>query len=498
MGLRDWPVERKLTTMLVGVSAVVLLLNGAAFVTYQVITFRQSTARATATRGRILAANSTAALAFANQADAAEILAALKADPHTTAAALYDRTGRLFASYPAGVARDSFPVAPGAPGYRFIDGRLVGFEPVIQAGSSRLGTLYLVSDTQEVSDTVRLSAVIGLVVLAVALVLAYFLSRMLQAQISEPVLVLASVARSVSIDNDYSRRAQKFGGDELGGLTDDFNSMLGHIEEQEHALRASKDELQRHATQLEVRVHERTHELEERNEVLRRNEAKLLAANSELDAFAYSVSHDLRAPLRSIDGFSQVLLEDYGSQLDAAGHESLQRVRAATQRMGLLIDDLLRLARITQAEMKLQPVDLTAMARDILAGLQQAAPNRSVELAITEGLQARADAQLIRIALENLLGNSWKYSGKQASPRIEFASLEREGEQVFVVRDNGAGFDMKYADKLFGVFQRLHTAAEFDGTGIGLATVRRVITRHGGRIWAEGAVGQGATFSFTL
>jgi light-regulated signal transduction histidine kinase (bacteriophytochrome) len=274
--------------------------------------------------------------------------------------------------------------------------------------------------------------------------------------------------------------------------------MLSRIEDQASALRASKEELQGYAKELEQRVEERTHELRESNEALQRNAAQVLAANRELDAFAYSVSHDLRAPLRSIDGFSQVVLQDYAEKLDETGRNALHRVRAATQRMGMLIDDLLKLARITRAEMRREPVDLSGMAQEIVAELQRASPERQVELAIAPGLKAQGDARLLRVVLDNLLRNSWKYTGKQPRPRVEFASVEVNGGRAFMVKDNGAGFDMKYADKLFGVFQRLHSAAEFEGTGVGLATVQRIITRHGGRIWAEGAVDQGATFYFTL
>src|SRR5207244_7266580 len=281
------------------------------------------------------------------------------------------------------------------------------------------------------------------------------------------------------------------GEDEWGTLTDAFNQMVGRVQEQDRAVREN-------AAQLEQRVADRTHELQERNAALRRNAAELLAANAELDAFAYSVSHDLRAPLRSIDGFSQVLLEDYAARLDDAGRDSLNRVRAASQRMGTLIDDLLKLARVTRAEMRTEVVDLSGMARDIANELQRTTPARRVEFAIAPGLTARGDARLLRVVLDNLLRNCWKYTAKQPRPRVAVGSVEGNGERAFMVRDNGAGFDMKYADKLFGVFQRLHSAAEFEGTGIGLATVRRIITRHGGRIWAEGAVDQGATFYFTL
>ncbi len=491
MALRDWPIKQKLTAMLVSISGLVLLLTSAAFAGYQYWSLRLATRDALAVRGRIIAANSTASLAFANDADAREILSALRTDQHIVAAVLYDKGGHVFAAYPAGAAPDVVPTAPGPDGYRFERGLLIGLQPVEESGSRRLGTLYLASDLGAIYDTFRLSGVIGLAVMAVALLAAYFLSRILQGTISEPILALAETAKAVSTRQDYSVRAPKLGADELGTLTDSFNQMLGRIAQQ-------NDELQRYAADLERRVEERTHELQERNDALRRNAAELLAANTELDAFAYSVSHDLRAPLRSIDGFSQILLEDYSGTLDAAGRESLQRVRAASQRMGTLIDDLLKLARVTRVEIRTEDVDLSGMAREIAAELQRATPERLVEFAIAPGLSARGDARLLRVALDNLLRNSWKYTAKQAQPRIEFASIAANGERAFMVRDNGAGFDMQYADKLFGVFQRLHSPAEFEGTGVGLATVRRIITRHGGRIWAEGVVDRGATFYFTL
>ena len=491
MALRDWPIKQKLTAMLVLISGLVLLLTSAAFAGYQYWSLRLATRDALAVRGRIIAANSTASLAFANDADAREILSALRTDQHIVAAVLYDKSGHVFAAYPAGAAPDVVPTAPGPDGYRFERGLLIGFQPVEESGSRRLGTLYLASDLGAIYDTFRLSGVIGLAVMAVALLAAYFLSRILQGTISEPILALAETAKTVSTRQDYSVRAPKLGADELGTLTDSFNQMLGRIAQQ-------NDELQRYAADLERRVEERTHELQERNDALRRNAAELLAANTELDAFAYSVSHDLRAPLRSIDGFSQILLEDYSGALDVAGRESLQRVRAASQRMGTLIDDLLKLARVTRVEIRTEDVDLSGMAGEIAAELQRATPERLVEFAIAPGLSARGDARLLRVALDNLLRNSWKYTAKQAQPRIEFASIAANGERAFMVRDNGAGFDMQYADKLFGVFQRLHSPAEFEGTGVGLATVRRIITRHGGRIWAEGVVDRGATFYFTL
>jgi signal transduction histidine kinase len=222
------------------------------------------------------------------------------------------------------------------------------------------------------------------------------------------------------------------------------------------------------------------------------------ALNQELEAFSYSVSHDLRSPLRAIDGFSLAVLEDNGDKLDGEGKASLERVRAATQRMGRLIDDLLELSRVARAPIRLEPVDLTAMTATVVAELREAEPARDVAVTIAPALATRGDPRLVRVVLDNLLGNAFKFTGKCERATIEIGATSDGGGRVFFVRDNGAGFDPAYAEKLFGAFQRLHDAREFAGTGIGLATVQRIVRRHGGRVWAIGEPGKGATFSFTL
>jgi signal transduction histidine kinase len=289
--------------------------------------------------------------------------------------------------------------------------------------------------------------------------------------------------------------------DEFGQIAHSFDGMASALQARESEAARAEEEIHRLNADLERKVTERT--------------AELAAANQELEAFSYSVSHDLRAPLRAIDGFSQAVIEDYADKLGDQGRDYLNRVRAATQHMGHLIDDLIKLARVARAEMKRETVDLSALAGSVLVDLQTSEPTRKVDSHIEPGLVAAGDARLLRVALDNLLGNAWKFTGKKARARIEFGVLQqaspgmdevdrlgnklpKTGEQVFFVRDNGVGFDMTYAGKLFSAFQRLHNVSEFPGTGIGLATVRRIVHRHGGRVWAEGVAGKGATFYFSL
>ncbi|HEV7164673.1 MAG TPA: ATP-binding protein [Gammaproteobacteria bacterium] len=235
---------------------------------------------------------------------------------------------------------------------------------------------------------------------------------------------------------------------------------------------------------LEALVRERTQQLE--------------TLNQELEAFSYSVSHDLRAPLRVIDGFSQALMEDYAKLLEGNGSKYLTRIRATTQRMGILIDDLLTLARISRRSVKRHSVDISALAADVVRELHEKEPGRVLDIRIQPGLRAAADRGLVKIALDNLIGNAWKFTSKTPAARIEVGGERLEGTHVFHVRDNGAGFEMQYANKLFGAFQRLHAESDFTGTGIGLATVQRIVSLHHGRVWAEGETGRGAIFRFTL
>jgi len=328
-----------------------------------------------------------------------------------------------------------------------------------------------------------------------------------------PVQQLSEAALAISHGDWQKALPQSEAVDEVGDLTRAFSQMSEHLataqgdlEKQAKALQNTNTRLHLEITEHQLaqqEIHHLNMELEQR--VLQRT-AQLKAANQELEAFAYSVSHDLRAPLRSIDGFSQALLDDYGERLDGEGQEFLRRVRGASQRMAQLIDDLLYLSRITRGEMIRKAVDLSGLAELVVQELQQNDPQRKVEFVLQPGVNAEGDSRLLRVVLENLLDNAWKFTGHREQGRIEFGiekvvCPEEAGSPVefaYYVRDNGAGFDPAYADKLFGVFQRLHRADEFPGTGIGLATVQRIIHRHGGQVWANGEVNKGATFFFTL
>jgi light-regulated signal transduction histidine kinase (bacteriophytochrome) len=248
--------------------------------------------------------------------------------------------------------------------------------------------------------------------------------------------------------------------------------------------RKAEEEVKSLNAELELRVSQRT--------------AQLQAANSELEAFSYSVSHDLRAPLRHIDGFSQIMIEDYSDGLDEDGIGHLNEIRRATQEMAHLIDDMLLLSSVARSEMHRELIDLSKLAEEVISGLRAKERSRKAIIDIENGLSVWGDKRLLQIMLSNLLGNAWKFTSKQEQTVISFGREQKEGETAFVVRDNGAGFDMNYSNKLFQAFQRLHRATEFEGTGIGLATVQRVVLRHGGRVWAEGIVGSGANFYFTF
>ena len=310
------------------------------------------------------------------------------------------------------------------------------------------------SAVQIMNRTATAMVVLGGVVIVVV-VLAWLL---ISAKVIRPITTLSEGTKKVAA-GDFSGALPVDSEDELGELTKHFNTMIA----------------------------DRGRAWQE-----------LQASNKELNAFAYSVSHDLRAPLRAIDGFSAVLLQDHGEKLNEEGKDMLRRVRKASDRLAALIDAMLTLSRLTRREMRVERVNLGAVARSVADALRAAEPERQASILLPAKLEARGDRELLRVVLENLLGNAWKFSSEQPQAQIEFGVTQVDGERAYFVRDDGAGFDMAYADKLFIPFQRLHRQQEFPGNGIGLATVERIVHRHGGRLWAEGAVNKGATFFFTL
>jgi signal transduction histidine kinase len=477
----NYSITKKLTRMNMLVSGAALLVACAAFVAYDLVTFRQAMVYNLSIQAQMAGSNSVSPLLFNDSQAAENTLLALKAAPNVISAGIYTLDGRPFAMYWRDAHGQSL-ILPKLPANQieahwFKDGQLVLVRTIVFEGKPT-GTVYIRSDLQEMTDRLKRYAVIAAIVLSASLIAALLVASIFQRAVAEPIVHLAEIARVVSRDKNYAIRATPTGKrDEPDILIGAFNEMLGQIQERDGALQQAHDE-------LEQRVEERT--------------AQLAAANKELEAFSYSVSHDLRAPLRSIDGFSLALLEDYTERLDEEGKNHLQRIRAATQRMGMLIDDLLNLSRMTRAEIRKETVDLSSIAQSVARGLQEAQPERQVEFRIEDRLEAKADARLVRVVLENLLGNACKFTSKRSSAYIEFGKTHQNGNSAYFVRDNGAGFDPAYANRLFGAFQRLHGTTEFPGTGIGLATVQRIIHRHGGKIWAEGAVEKGATFYFTL
>jgi signal transduction histidine kinase len=487
---RNRSITRKLMTVILVTAGAVLTLTCGTFLVYELVTFRQSMAQSLSTLARAIAANSTAALAFQNADDAAQVLSALAADQHVVAAALYDREGALFTSY-VNPAAEALPIpkAPDSDGYRFERGSLALYQPVV-VDNRRLGTLYLQSDLGAMYQRFTLYGGMVLGVIAAASVVAFVLATRLQRFITQPLLALAHTAKTVSEEHNYALRAERFDDDEMGQLTDAFNDMLARV--------------QAVNTTLEQRVLERTAELE--------------ASNRELDAFAYSVSHDLRAPLRAVDGFSRIVLEEYAPALPSEARRYLEIARTSAVNMGNLIDGLLAFSRLGRQPLHKQTIAPAAVVREALHDLRSEIDGRRVDVTVGDLPPCQADALLLKQIFVNLLSNALKYSRQRDEATVVVGSCNeadlaanRDRDHsppaadrhpgnglVYFVRDNGVGFDMRYQDKLFGVFQRLHGADTFEGIGVGLALVQRIVHRHGGRIWAHAEVNRGATFYFTL
>jgi signal transduction histidine kinase len=496
--LRKGSISRKLTVLTLLTSGAVVLLACGTLLVYEVVTFRRAMVRTLTTLAQVIATNSTAALAFDNPTDAANVLSALAAQPHLAAAALYDADGRLFATYPAALGEAGVPAAPAATGARFTMRELSVSQP-IRAGTRQLGTVYLRSDLSAMYERFTLYGVMIVAVLVGSGLVAVLLSSRLQHHVSRPLLALAGTARIVTRERDYSIRAERFGDDEIGELTDAFNTMLERVQEQNLSLRQAHDHL-RHEVDERARAEEAVRALnvtlEER---VAQRTAALAAVNKELESFSYSVSHDLRAPLRHVLGFIELLQKELDGKLTERAQRYFETIRRSSSEMGQLIDDLLAFSRTTRSEMRETVVALDRLVRTVIETLDTATSGRDIVWRIDPLPEVLGDPILLRQVFANLIGNAVNYTRMRDPACISIGTCDGEDGQVVVfVRDNGAGFDMRYADKLFGVFQRLHRSDEFEGTGIGLAIVHRVIARHGGRIWAESAVDRGSTFYVAL
>jgi signal transduction histidine kinase len=482
MRFKDLPIQKKLMRVILLISGILLLVTSATYFVYEYYTFRQTTKQKLSTIGQVIAANSTASLAFDNSQDAEEILSALKAEPHIIAACIYNEEGKLFSQYianPAGSklpVKNIFPEKPGADGYRYTDAHLEGFEPVVQ-GNKRLGTLYLRSDLKEMTSRFGLYGLITVIVLGISFLLAYSLSRLFQRNISQPILDLTVIARAISHHHDYSVRARKSGNDEIGVLTEAFNQMVEQIEDQ-------NQQLNRFNQNLEQMVQDRTTELE--------------TANKEMESFSYTISHDLRAPVRAIHGYMNIFSEEYGTQVDDEGRRLIQMILSNSKKMGHLIDDLLAFSKLGRKELIKTTVSMQDIVQLTWNDLRKAEEGRDIELVLAPLPDAWAESSTIQQVWINLISNALKYTRNNPKTRIEISAEEREHDIVYSVKDNGSGFDMEYYNKLFGVFQRLHSQEEFEGTGVGLAIVHRIIEKHEGKIWGEGKVNAGAAFYFSL
>lgn len=462
--LRNWPIQRKLLLILMSAIVVTLMLVMAGIVSYEITTYRSRLIKEVNEEGMFLADNIAPALAFDDAKTAQKILNTLRASPAISFAVVYTTDGRVFAFY----VRAGHPLIPlpkpGPEGLRTM-GRYIELVRSIKEKGFPLGTLYLRADMVGVYARLRSYAGI-LIVVALALVGgAFFLQILLQRLVSEPLLQLSHMARRIA-GGDLKVSVPEYSGDEIGQLARALNHMTAEL----------------------------AHSYAE----LQRTIGRLQAANRELEAFSYSVSHDLRAPLRHITGFVDLFTKRAGQGLDEQGRHYLEVITDSAGKMGNLIDDLLAFSRAGRIEMKSQPIDFNAVVSEVIRDFSMEAQGRDVEWRIQSLPAVMGDAALLRQVWVNLISNALKFTRQRKRAIIEIGSRDEESKQIYFVKDNGVGFDMKYKGKLFGLFQRLHRPEEFEGTGVGLANVQRIIHRHGGSVWAESVIGEGATFYFSL
>jgi PAS domain S-box-containing protein len=592
MAFKDTPIKRKLTALFVLTSGAVVALTCLAYVAFEYLTSRQTLLEQLSTLGEVIATNSTAAVAFENEQDAGEILAALRAEPHIVAAGLYDRHGKLFSKYPGDLPDKAFPAVPDRDGYRFSSAYVTGFQPVAE-GNRRQGTLYLKSDLGAMYERFRLYGGIVAGVAVASLLLAFTVSTVLQRQISGPILSLATTAHAVADRRDYSVRATKEANDELGVLTDAFNQMLTRIDEQDRALResderlnlalassgvgtwswnvanntiiwddylhplfglepktfsgrfedfrelvhpedrsrveavirdtlandtpcdteyrvvwpdgtvrvlAARGKLHRDSAGRPVRLTGVCWDITEQRRVEEQRRllvVNLERSNRELEQFASVASHDLQEPLRMVSSYTQLLERRYADKLDDIARQYISYAVDGARRMQRLINDLLEFSRVNTRGQTPGLVDANAVLGAVRVNLSVAIEEAGALVTHDELPDVVVDQTQLSQLLQNLIGNAMKFHGA-APPRVHVSAREHPAEWVFAVKDNGIGIEPEYFDRIFAIFQRLHAAADYPGTGIGLAVCKRIVERHGGRIWVESNPGNGSTFFFSL
>jgi len=489
-------IRYKLALMVLTTTLTALVVAGVALVIYDLRIYRDAGASDLMTQAEILGRASAAALAFDDPRAATENLRLLKAKPGISSAAIYNAKGKIFASYQRNDSRSDFPVLPDSDSSRIENDHFVVFKRIVQ-DNEILGTVYMQADYEARGRLLDYLGIFG-VVAVLSLLVALVISGWLQAVLTKPILEMADVTRRVVAGRDFSLRMKKTTEDELGHLADSFNDMLAEVDRRAVALEASNQslaremaerqkadrELQQLNLELEQRVADRTMQLE--------------AANKELEGFSYSVSHDLRAPLRSLVGFSLMLQEDHAEQLDSEARRKLTVIQNEAQRMGELTDALLAFSQLGRKSMKKADIDMTELARSTFEGLNATHKGPRIEFRLATLPRGSGDRVLFGQVWTNLIANAIKFTSRREHPLIEIDAISDDRENVYFVRDNGAGFDSRYQSKLFGVFQRLHRSSDFPGTGVGLALVHRIVVRHEGRVWAEGQPNMGATFYFTL
>jgi signal transduction histidine kinase len=478
--VRRRSIAARLTWMNVLVSGIGLFLAYVSFLAYNLYAYRQAAISSLSGEAQIIGSNSASAIIFNDQDSARTTLSALNSSSEVVSAAIYTPAGDLFAQYARGANPTPQPreIPKGAMRATWVNGLdiLTGSEIVLQGKVA--GTVYIQARLQGLREQAIQYASIAGVVLLLCLFVALLVGAIFRGFLARPIVSLAQTARLVSRYRDYTLRfkpQQSY--DELESLTQAFNEMLAEIQQRDAALEQAKAE-------LELRVEERT--------------AQLQTANRELEAFSYTVAHDMRAPLQTLTNICYLIEQTDHGEFSGDRKVMLVQLNSSVETMSAMIDDLLDLSRSTSAPLHLKQLDLSLLSSSILESLTESNPGRQVEIEIQKRCQVNADPGLMQIALQNLLRNAWKFTGLRSQAKIEFGCTRQDGKTIFYIRDNGAGFDQSFADRLFKPFQRLHAVSEFPGTGIGLATVQRIIRRHGGEIWAEGEVDKGATFYFTL